>query len=538
MPAAVDVSAGSDHTLALSVTGGVYGWGKNWKGQLGRDPSVMPTTPVPQPIPGLSEGVRKVAAGGDFSLALTVSGTVYAWGANDYGQAGNGTVMSYVYEPAAVLNNVIDIAAGVYHALALTSSGALYEWGKGLTGSSPITAPTLVTTTAAGFTDIREISCGYDHCTVLTAANKLFAWGTNDQGHVGPTATALHPNPVAVNHSLSSPIVHAAAGYRWTSVTTEDHKFYSWGFGAYGQLGNGTYNSSGNPVAADFSYAGPLQSLALKGVSFHEVFSPDLYAYTASVPNSVTDIEVLAEAVYPTHGIQVYIGPDRRSYVPRPYRVHLAAGASTSIEVVAWDPIIGESSYYITVTREGPPAGAAAQKPLYAYEVNVGTDAKMALVRFDQVLDSVYLYELSDYETMRNKFLFNGNLPADGVVVSSDRTSVIVYLDAWNYETSEPIALPDITSITLKDQAVVTLQGLGNISASVPVISADAVHAMLTAADPSHDGVTVDELVAYMKLNPDANGNGVPNEPGDAAMLLDFIEPKFITYNEEPETSV
>jgi len=76
--------------------------------------------------PGLS-GVTAIAAGGQFSLALTSEGTVVAWGLGDPGDVyGNGQCVV----PAG-LSNVVAISAGGFHSLALKSDGTVVAWGAG-----------------------------------------------------------------------------------------------------------------------------------------------------------------------------------------------------------------------------------------------------------------------------------------------------------------------------------------------------------------------------------------------------------------------
>src|SRR5258706_608752 len=71
--------AGGTHQSGAVVSGGdVLQWG-----ELGG--------PLPASIFGLDR-VRSIAAGAHHMLALRVDGTVWAWGANNAGQLGNGTV--------------------------------------------------------------------------------------------------------------------------------------------------------------------------------------------------------------------------------------------------------------------------------------------------------------------------------------------------------------------------------------------------------------------------------------------------------------
>ena len=78
-----------------------------------------------------SANILTVACGGRHSLALRADGTVWAWGANECGQLGDGTTQ-YRVAPVQVseLSEVIGAAGGYYHSVALRSDGYCLGMGK------------------------------------------------------------------------------------------------------------------------------------------------------------------------------------------------------------------------------------------------------------------------------------------------------------------------------------------------------------------------------------------------------------------------
>ena len=132
-----DVSAGYDHSLALSSDGFVYAWGNNSYGQLGigeHGNSYCPTQVKEMPSAVL------VSAGKYHSLALSKDSSVYAWGGNSCGQLGDalrallvlGNKGKHVSTPFKVesLFNVVGISANGDHSLALSRDGFVYAWGR------------------------------------------------------------------------------------------------------------------------------------------------------------------------------------------------------------------------------------------------------------------------------------------------------------------------------------------------------------------------------------------------------------------------
>lgn len=102
----VSAAAGKAHSVALAADGKMFTWGDARYGQLGHSqlaalmqgPNHQPIAiPFPQPIQSLEPGklrpparVTAIAAGGNHTMAVTVGGTLLAFGSNSYGQLGLG----------------------------------------------------------------------------------------------------------------------------------------------------------------------------------------------------------------------------------------------------------------------------------------------------------------------------------------------------------------------------------------------------------------------------------------------------------------
>ncbi|HEY4938088.1 MAG TPA: cell wall anchor protein, partial [Actinomycetota bacterium] len=124
------ISTQKDHTLAV-IGGAVFACGLNRFGQLGDNTVANKAVPVAAAAPA-NANITAVSAGWDHSLALSVTGTVYAWGQNRWGQLGDGTLVDKnapvaVGFPAGTV--ITAIAAGAYFSLSLDSSGQVWGWG-------------------------------------------------------------------------------------------------------------------------------------------------------------------------------------------------------------------------------------------------------------------------------------------------------------------------------------------------------------------------------------------------------------------------
>ncbi len=80
------------HTLAVRVDGTLWSWGWNYTGQLGDGTlgGTFSDRPTPAQI-GNATNWAQVAAGNSTSHAVRADGTLWGWGASDYGELGDGT---------------------------------------------------------------------------------------------------------------------------------------------------------------------------------------------------------------------------------------------------------------------------------------------------------------------------------------------------------------------------------------------------------------------------------------------------------------
>jgi alpha-tubulin suppressor-like RCC1 family protein len=119
-PSIAGIAAGDLYCLVLGSDGSVWGWGANDFGQLGSAPSsILQTRPVQTIAPG--SGITQLSAGSGFTLALRSDRTVLAFGKDDFGQLGNGVMTTGTVGIVQVtrLTGATEVSAGGFHSLAV-----------------------------------------------------------------------------------------------------------------------------------------------------------------------------------------------------------------------------------------------------------------------------------------------------------------------------------------------------------------------------------------------------------------------------------
>jgi alpha-tubulin suppressor-like RCC1 family protein len=107
--------------------GTLWAWGANSFGQLGQ--GTYTSTNIPQPVAG-NVNWQAVRAGGLNTVALGIDGTLWAWGANDDGQLGDGTYAP-ANTPQMIGTNAAwqAVATSGKHTVAVCDDGTLWGWG-------------------------------------------------------------------------------------------------------------------------------------------------------------------------------------------------------------------------------------------------------------------------------------------------------------------------------------------------------------------------------------------------------------------------
>uniref|UniRef100_A0AAQ4P423 HECT and RLD domain containing E3 ubiquitin protein ligase 3 n=1 Tax=Gasterosteus aculeatus aculeatus TaxID=481459 RepID=A0AAQ4P423_GASAC len=200
------VMCGNQHCIALSRDGQLFTWGQNTSGQLGLGKG-EPSKLFPQPLKSLSGiPLAQITAGGDHSFALSLSGAVFGWGKNRAGQLGLNDEQDRAV-PCHIKflrsQKVCYISCGNEHTAALTKDGGLFTFGEGSWGqlghgsTNNELLPRRVLELMG--TEVSQITCGRRHTLAFVPSSEVvYAFGCNSHGQLGTGLLGDARSPCAV----------------------------------------------------------------------------------------------------------------------------------------------------------------------------------------------------------------------------------------------------------------------------------------------------------------------------------------------------
>jgi Regulator of chromosome condensation (RCC1) repeat len=223
-------------------------WGLNNSGGLGNG-TMTPPVNTPVTVSGLTGDVS-VAGGYKSGYAVKYDGTVWAWGFNSLGELGNSsTVDSDIPVQVTGLTHVTAVAAGLETVLALKADGTVWAWGDGTDGAlgnGLLSGSTSTPTQVPGLSGVTAIAESTRTGYALHANGTVSSWGLNTYGGLGDGTTTSRASAALVT-GLSGATAIAAGAYSAYALIAGG-TVMAWGLGTTGELGNGVHTSSDSPV--------------------------------------------------------------------------------------------------------------------------------------------------------------------------------------------------------------------------------------------------------------------------------------------------
>ncbi|HLE10025.1 MAG: hypothetical protein A2504_00755 [Bdellovibrionales bacterium RIFOXYD12_FULL_39_22] len=255
-----NVALGANHACVVAGSE-IKCWGDNSYGQLGQDIILVPTATSPTILASpLSEQAIYLALGANHSCALTVSGKIYCWGSNEYGQLGDSVLDVYSEIPVQLASSgASKLVAGSNHTCAVVG-GVAQCWGDNFSGqlgagdSGDIKTSLTSVLALSDITTNFNLSAGDQH-SCLFYAHGMRCWGDNTIGQIGFPYKAS-------GQDYLRPLKVAGAGMGQV-ITGTNHSCYlvgrtirCWGDNSSGELGISLVTataSSPTSVRADLS---------------------------------------------------------------------------------------------------------------------------------------------------------------------------------------------------------------------------------------------------------------------------------------------
>lgn len=251
------VDAGAAHTCAVRSDGRLFCWGRGDHGELGNGAEDDHARPVE--VAGGRTDWAVVSAGAFHTCARRLTGQLYCWGQDDWGQLGDGGTNTSQSSPVDVVGARTDwagVTAGGGVTCALRRTGRLFCWGDDSTGAlgdgAPSPSQPAPVQVAGARTDWASVTTGDGHTCARRTIGRLFCWGRDDHGQVG--------NGGGVGPAQTTPVevaggrtdwVKVSAGSAHTCARRSDGRLFCWGFGPYGQRFDGTHQANrGAPYSA------------------------------------------------------------------------------------------------------------------------------------------------------------------------------------------------------------------------------------------------------------------------------------------------
>lgn len=244
-----------NRTCGIDLDGKMLCWGSQMQGEMGlNDGSIGAGHSVPQYVSGNAQWIA-VSTEYTHTCGIKTDGSAWCWGADNYGQLGNGAVVGSKDVPQAVTGGGTwaRITATTYSTCGIKSDGTAWCWGRGNNGvlGNGATAdqpnPVAVSTAGVSGTAWTRIAGGSEHVCGIRDDNTAWCWGNGFNGARGDGSTSTsQTTPVAVSGGFTWSEIYAGTSYTCGIRTTG--AAYCWGTGTGGWIGDGGTSNRTTPA--------------------------------------------------------------------------------------------------------------------------------------------------------------------------------------------------------------------------------------------------------------------------------------------------
>jgi alpha-tubulin suppressor-like RCC1 family protein/outer membrane protein assembly factor BamB len=192
----IEVRAGGSFMLARRADGTLWGWGRNDSAQLGNNTTANALSPIQI---GTNTDWAAISAGVSHSMGVRSNGTLWVWGRNfglNTTRLENSTNIFRVPTQVGSETNWVAVDAGFDHSLMINSAGQMFAWGANQIGQlgNGSSGATIGNTNDANLSMPMQIAAsrtwaaveaGVRHSLARATDNTIWAWGWNNFGQVG-----------------------------------------------------------------------------------------------------------------------------------------------------------------------------------------------------------------------------------------------------------------------------------------------------------------------------------------------------------------
>jgi alpha-tubulin suppressor-like RCC1 family protein len=225
------ISCGRNHSMVLTKSGKVYGWGYNFYGQLGTTRSSI--CPLQELIlKNMTEKeirAKKINCANNYSMVLAESGIFFNWGSNMFGQFNHHVVFGqydhhdFCLEYGFGSPNVSHTFCADFYSVIVIEDEIYFSGAFALDGYDRRNLPKKI-----NFPNLKKLACGNSYFMILNNLGEVYVQGYNTCGQLG----LGHMEDKHQLQKLDLPFIKKIVSKHETSFAiTEMNEIYVWGKG-------------------------------------------------------------------------------------------------------------------------------------------------------------------------------------------------------------------------------------------------------------------------------------------------------------------